>query len=184
MQTVNSVLSWRLGFTCPVSFLCLFTHVQAVMAQMAEAQAVAARMDALVEGTMEFDELLDAQQELPAAAAAGAGQAARGAAAPAAQLWVDKYAPKRFSGLLSEGWINREVANWMLSWHPDYRRQQQQRQQQQQQQSGGAAAAAGGDSKWQQGGQLKRKRGGWWQGLGDDGPAPVLLLSGTPGEWR
>ena len=141
------------------------------MAQLAEAQAVAARMEAIVDGTMELDEVLDIQQE-PAAAAA--------AAAPATQLWVDKYAPKRFSGLLSEGWINREVATWMLSWHPEHRQQQRQHEQQEQQQLGGAGAAAGAN-KWQQGGHLKRKRVGWRQGLGDDGPAPVLLLSGTPG---
>ena len=45
--------------------------------------------------------------------AAGAGSPQ----APSADLWASKYAPRKFTQLVSDESVNREVLRWLKSWH-------------------------------------------------------------------
>jgi chromosome transmission fidelity protein 18 len=111
-----------------------------------------------------------------AVAAAAAGPAAGVAAAPEARLWVDKYAPSGFTQLLSDEWVNREVAKWARGWLPGARPEPEDDEA-----DGGGGGGRGG------GGGLKRKWGrggsGRWRRRGiSRREAPVLLICGPPGE--
>uniref|UniRef100_A0A383W5P0 AAA+ ATPase domain-containing protein n=1 Tax=Tetradesmus obliquus TaxID=3088 RepID=A0A383W5P0_TETOB len=99
---------------------------QEVLAEFDAAHALAAELQAIVDGTGE--------EEQDAAAAAQQQQEQQQHSQQHSQqpqqrqLWVDKYAPAGFLSLLSEPRINREIAAWVAKWN----RSQQQGQQQQQ----------------------------------------------------
>ncbi|WIA29972.1 hypothetical protein OEZ86_000070 [Tetradesmus obliquus] len=98
---------------------------QEVLAEFDAAHALAAELQAMVDGTGEEEEGAAAaqqQQEQQQHSQQHSQQPQQ------RQLWVDKYAPAGFLSLLSEPRINREIAAWVAKWN----RIQQQGQQQQQ----------------------------------------------------
>lgn len=121
----------------------------------------------------------------PAAAQAAAdpeAPAARRGASPGAQddkpetkLWVDKYAPAGFMQLLSDEWINREVAKWTRSWLPGFQPDPADEEDARQSQGAGA----GQKRKWGAGGRWGRGR----RRAITRREAPMLLICGPPGAW-
>jgi hypothetical protein len=91
-------------------------------------------------------------------------------AGPEARLWVDKYAPTGFTQLLSDEWVNREVAKWTRQWLPGARPAPP---------AGEAGdAAAERKRKWGQGGGRWRRKGFSRR------DAAVLLICGPRGAPR
>jgi hypothetical protein len=131
-------------------------------------------------------DVLDESARLAADATAqlnlGGGAEDAGADGPETRLWVDKYAPNGFTQLLSDEWVNREVAKWTRSWLPGARPDPAAEEEEAQQQGGGGGAF-GQKRKWGAGGGGGGGRGGGrWRRKGiTRQEAPVLLICGPPG---
>ncbi|KIY91890.1 Chromosome transmission fidelity protein 18 [Monoraphidium neglectum] len=153
------------------------SRTAAAAAWEAAVLAESARLAAEAAAQLQLDPTPAADGRGAAAAAAGGG----GGGGPERRLWVDKYAPAGFTQLLSDEWVNREVAKWTRSWLPGFRPDPADEDD-----AGGGGGRGGGGAF---GTGQKRK---WGAGGGGGGrgrrrravtrqEAPVLLICGPPG---